>query len=520
MVENVYISQLLSPYRGERKLIRYRQSTNDIMDEILREHARSSVEYDKVSDLFWKGDAEATGREVFRFLKSNVIYGVEPGGTQSVKTPAAIVAEGKTRGGDCKHYASFAVGIADSLRKKGYPISARYRFAAYNNSMQPGHVFAVYTDTATKSEWWLDPVLDSFDQRSPEFSYAIDKKPDMSAKIGELYGISGVPTTQDGGHWVEYIYRRPNMGWTDEPQMGRIRLRLGDALKKYNPALVPARNAFLGLVKLNFLQLAVKLNAAHKKNGGKVDKWWKKLGGNPNKLHTAFHQGVKHHNSMKHTKIALSGLPCGDLVSGSDPNGGGNYPNSIMVSGYEEQVMSGVNDYEMVSGYDWEELGFDSKTCRNMASVGFAPAAIPAMLAAAAPIIAMVKKLFTDLGVKSNTDKMDRATELADHDVAETHNADDADVDADGSVNHGKGIKTKVKDRPDGKQDVDMEVPEDGGGAEERQKGDRNIDAENGSVTAKAWDWIRDHKMVVGGVVAAAVVIPIILHSRSGKKHR
>jgi hypothetical protein len=59
-------------------------------------------------------------------------------------------------------------------------------------------------------------------------------------------------------------------------------------------ALSPARNAFLGLVKLNAKGLAKKLAKAIAKDENKVkDFWVKKLGGNFNKLKTAIAVGSK-----------------------------------------------------------------------------------------------------------------------------------------------------------------------------------------------------------------------------------
>src|ERR1035437_4126903 len=220
----INIIELLPPYRGEERLIKHRQATYDIIDEILRTHAHCAAHYNKIAPMFWKGNVESTARNLFDFMKQNVIYGVETPGFQSVKTPAAILSEGQKYGGDCKHYSLFIVGICEALRRMGYPISAYYRFASYTDNRTPGHVFAIVKDPNTGSEFWCDPVLKNFNTREPAYRFAINKIPrSMDNTMGELYSISGVDTrrtetangteytTIPGVHWMDYIYGRVAM---------------------------------------------------------------------------------------------------------------------------------------------------------------------------------------------------------------------------------------------------------------------------------------------------------------------
>lgn len=70
--------------------------------------------------------------------------------------------------------------------------------------------------------------------------------------------------------------------------------RGGSIIKRVAKVQVaPARIAFLGLVEINMMQLAKKLAKAWKQNPDKVKKFWKKFGGDPNKLKNSIIRGSK-----------------------------------------------------------------------------------------------------------------------------------------------------------------------------------------------------------------------------------
>lgn len=186
MISRDLLLRKLPPYLGNKKKLIDEQSTKDIISEMLEAHKEFSSDYDKISSLFWKGNAVATARYIFQFLKQNVKYSIEPDTHQSVKSPSAIVATGIYDDGhnDCKHYSLFAAGILDSLRRKGKSINWFYRFANYKPFVtDPGHVFVVLKDNGV--EYWCDAVLPTFNMKK-SFVSAIDKKVDM------LYKISGI----------------------------------------------------------------------------------------------------------------------------------------------------------------------------------------------------------------------------------------------------------------------------------------------------------------------------------------
>lgn len=174
----------LKPFENKTVLVSNYQDSADIIQEIIKAHRNYNDEYDKISPSFWKGSVKATSKYIFDFLKKNVDYDIEPDTKQTVKSPAAIIAQGY---GDCKHYSLFAAGILDSLRRSGKPIKWSYRFANYKLfSRTPHHVFVV-VNPKTKHEIWIDPVLEFFDNKKAYINATDKNYKDMA-----LYSISGV----------------------------------------------------------------------------------------------------------------------------------------------------------------------------------------------------------------------------------------------------------------------------------------------------------------------------------------
>jgi hypothetical protein len=186
---------------------------------------------------------------------------VEPESKQTIKSPSAIIATGKTTGSDCKNLSLFTAGCLQSINQSGIQkIPFCFRFTGYKFfDSNPQHVFIVaYPDT--DHEIWIDAVLNKFDYKKP-YTIKIDKKP-------MLVGISGI-------------------GAKPKTFAGKI---LRPVLKV---AASPARNAFLALVGLNFTGLATKLDAANKKQPKALMDWWERLGGRIQNLLGQIDRGKK-----------------------------------------------------------------------------------------------------------------------------------------------------------------------------------------------------------------------------------
>jgi len=193
---NVILKQL-PPYKGEQRLLEKRQDTFDIIRELLKKHSETAKHYDRIAVNHWQGDPLRTAEGLYKFLKQNAPYKVEPTLKQTVKTPSAILAERTTFGNDCKHYASYIIGVGDALRRMGYPVHCFYRFGNYGSKpAPPGHVFAVWKIKG--KEYWIDPVpqINGFNARNIVPRNYIDKTPlNMNKGIGSLYDISGVDSS-------------------------------------------------------------------------------------------------------------------------------------------------------------------------------------------------------------------------------------------------------------------------------------------------------------------------------------
>jgi hypothetical protein len=169
----------LPTLRHVDQLVTRDQSTNDIVKEVLRAHKVFASDYDKIAERFNVGDPIEISEALYDFLKSHITYEVESVDLQTSRSPGKILYLGH---GDCKHYAGFAAGVLDALKRRGEKINWSYRFATYNGSgKEPRHVFVVVRYAGR--EYWLDPVLSSFNDRSLTPSYYFDKKTDMLKRL-------------------------------------------------------------------------------------------------------------------------------------------------------------------------------------------------------------------------------------------------------------------------------------------------------------------------------------------------
>lgn len=182
MVTKQEVIELLPKFRNEKRLLVFDQTTDNIIDEILKTHEKYTADYDKIYFLFDQVDTLRTGKEIFKFCKKYLPYKIERPEEQTVKSPSAILHPGEKI--DCKHYSLFIGGVLDALQR-AYPGNWDwcYRFASYGSKPEIEHVFVVLVDNGT--EYMVDPVLDFFDEKKQP-TFIIDEKP-MS-----LYSISGI----------------------------------------------------------------------------------------------------------------------------------------------------------------------------------------------------------------------------------------------------------------------------------------------------------------------------------------
>jgi hypothetical protein len=258
-------------YSGKRELLLRNQDANDIIKAMLNAHQQYKNDYDKISDYFFTGDIVTTAQRIYSYLEKNINYSIESETNQRIMSPGAIVS---LKQNDCKNYALFAVGILDSLKRKG-KINNRsfYRFVSYNLlDTTPHHTFAVVIDN-NGNEIWIDPVVKKFNKKKL-YQNKVDKMP--------LYSISGI-------------------GKTKAPPKGLKKVVL-------KVSLAPARGAFLLLLGLNFMGLATKLANAFKTKKDATNEWWSRLGGNTNELLRKTEQGAKKKRILGDNQEAYMGV--------------------------------------------------------------------------------------------------------------------------------------------------------------------------------------------------------------------
>ena len=511
----------LPEYRGENILVTRQQETFDIIKEIMAMHENCVNHYDNIALYHWRGNPLHTAQHLFYFLRNNVPYKEEKTQRQTVKEPQAILAERLTFGNDCKHYASYIVGVCEALRRLGYPIKSFYRFASYSkHNKTPGHVFSVAVIDGR--EYWIDPVpqIGGFDCRKIKPVYSIDKIAPMAKKVGSLYKVGNLPknwhlikehrygsgSSHGGGHGhhAKMVFvPAPRHSWLDSYYGGgvgkvkkhhhglHLKINPGQLFKKYNPVLASSRNAFLAYLKLNLFHTGshmYSLAQSNKQFRDKLFNTWRKVGGNGNKLQTALSQARnvwnKHHKNFKLT---------GDVF---------------------------LHDGD--------------------ASVGFAPLAIPAVIAAAAPMIAVFKNIMKEFGIphadgKNIADAEEKT--ISDHnDATSTKGDGNKDINPDGSVDHGNGITTKVQHGEDGTPALKIHANDDGGDGGGGNDGGGVNKAESkevetppsstadnsfGMMTGKIIDYVKSHKWYfIGGglVVVGLIVIPKVLAHKKRRR--
>ena len=294
-MEKIALLAYLSPYEGKENVIIYDQGVGDIISGILATHAKWSKEYDKISGYFEGNSPKDIGYNIWKFLKNNVRYKIEPDSRQMLKSPAAILS---THSSDCKNYSLFTGGILAALERRGYKIPWTYRFSSYRIfDKTPQHVFVVIYP-GTNREIWVDAVLPNFDQHK-KYYYKIDKKPNMS-----LIALAGVDSAigKHGDKRRKFFKKLQH----DIEKAGKFVLKIGLPLQ---------RKAVLEIFKKNFKGLATHAQDAINKGNRDILTKWKDIGGNENYLISAIKQGASRGKISGDDDTAESGNVSNDTVA-------------------------------------------------------------------------------------------------------------------------------------------------------------------------------------------------------------
>lgn len=324
----------LPPYRDEWVTIKNDQNVRDIIREIQAAHKEFAPYYDKLALYFYDESIDKICESLYNFLKQNIKYHEEDEEDQTTAFPGGILTRGY---GDCKHYASFAGGILDGIRRlTGKKIKWCYRFASYNFfDPSPHHVFVVVWING--KEIWIDPTPGATDKtpmwQEDKFIKAdtmalrrnIANVADPSAEVvvfdpNEESDAQLSPELLSAIQLLLYYEVLDVNGNINDAQLTALQSQLPqDVLKQVIDAryliqqqstvgniftdiwrgikkvtLFIPRNAYLSMVALNVFGLASKLKQAISTADGKkqiMDKWYS-LGGTPDKLENAINSGA------------------------------------------------------------------------------------------------------------------------------------------------------------------------------------------------------------------------------------
>jgi len=182
MVSPKILLQKLQPYKKENIVLVNDQDLGDIINGIIKTHGKYAKQYDAILPYFEDDDIVETAKNVFEFLKQNCKYVIESDQKQTLRSPSAIIATGKSMGCDCKSYSLFFGGILSAYKRK-YNTDDKlfYRFAGYNGK-DLQHVFVVCNHNG--ENYWCDAVLDYFDDRSKTPTKIKDKNMALISMAG------------------------------------------------------------------------------------------------------------------------------------------------------------------------------------------------------------------------------------------------------------------------------------------------------------------------------------------------
>lgn len=273
------VYNLLEPAKNLAVKTVENQSTNDIIQQVLKQHKKNTNEAKKIAHLFYAGNLHSTCQNIWNFLKYQVPYEVEPSQKQTTKTISRILYDAKNnKGNDCKHYASFTGSILSAL---GYSNDFVYRFAGYSNYHNtPTHVYCVAKDSEGKI--YIDAVINGFDLEKP-YKIKIDKKPNMS-----LYSLSGVDDTLVLDPSINGVFSKVKNA--AKKVVAPIK-KVAQTIKQtaLTGGLAVPRNAFLILIRFNVHGWATGMQ----KLSFDQLKWWADIGGDRGALQKVIKEGAK-----------------------------------------------------------------------------------------------------------------------------------------------------------------------------------------------------------------------------------
>jgi hypothetical protein len=248
--------------------------TRDIINALARILPAATKQAEQFTFLRKTGDPINDALTVGRYVQQNFTYIKDGLLEQNIKTPGAMLA---TKTGDCKSFALFIAAVLSAWKYKN-----GLRFAGYNGSGQPTHVYNFILDSQNKI-FTFDSCLPGL-KESPNATIIEDM---------QVNHIAGVPVLNEIGTGIYgRAERKARRQQRREDRQERRQERREEGRGFFQGAkkiaLAPARGAFLLVLKANFRGLASRLAKAPAE---KLAGFWGKLGGDKNKLNAAINDG-------------------------------------------------------------------------------------------------------------------------------------------------------------------------------------------------------------------------------------
>lgn len=244
------------------RIVNKNGTNRDLINAILNETPDATRQAEKFAFHFKGKTHFETCKKLFDFCKSQIRYVEDPESLQHIKKPFAILSNPQA-GTDCKSFSLFIAACLNALKIENF-----YKFASYDSSPQPSHVYVVSRGVI------LDPVYGVFnEEKKPTYTKILKS---MKIAISGLYEESPQAI---GKISLKNVWNKAKEAAKDVTGAAKV------------AGLALPRNAFLLLLSVNALNLATALSKAQVQNGAKISAFWKKFGGDPAKLTGAINKG-------------------------------------------------------------------------------------------------------------------------------------------------------------------------------------------------------------------------------------
>lgn len=149
---------------GRREHIVTFQNAKQIVQQMMRAELDSRATSKKLATIFKEPEQKTTAAKVWYFLKNEIQYEAEPSDDQTAKTIRRFLSDKK---GDCKHYATFAVGVLNACGIKTW-----FTFVGQDpTKKKPNHTYA--TALIDGKRVIIDPCRSRFNSE-PQYYYRWD----------------------------------------------------------------------------------------------------------------------------------------------------------------------------------------------------------------------------------------------------------------------------------------------------------------------------------------------------------